>query len=424
MEPQFLIFIRECVSKRITFLSFFFFSGKFLRTESVLPYTEDMVHPHFLLHLAIILILSKYIAAVSLKLKMPPVLGMIIAGICIGPSALDIVKTDIVIQWLAKLGVILLLFTAGIDTDIEQMRSQGKVSFLSAVGGVIIPFFLGFFTSRFFGLNTFSSTLMGTVLMATSVSVTVMTLIDMKQLHSPEGTTILGAAIIDDVIGILMLTLVFGLHSGRGQILISLTIIIGYFIIAFTVGFFLFKPLMHFTKKMHVEEGVLTIALALCFIYAWAAEKAGIAEITGAYIAGLFIGQTRFKRTVSEGIETLGQSFFVAIFFINIGLETHLENITGNPFFIILIIFFAVTGKILGGGAGARIGGFSLKQSARIGFGMVPRGEVALIVSSMALSRGIFSQTEYSTVVLVVIFSAVLTPPLLKIVYKENKYER
>jgi len=380
-----------------------------------------MAHEHFLLHLAVILILSKYVAALAIKFKMPPVLGMIITGILLGPSALDIVKTDIVIQWLAKIGVILLLFTAGLDTDIVQMKSQGKASLLTAAGGVLFPFLLGFFTSRFFGLDYFSATLIGTVLMATSVSVTVMTLIDLKQLHSSEGTTILGAAIIDDIIGILMLTFVFGLHGGENNVLLSLGKILAYFVLSFLVGFFLFRPIIRFTKRLNVESGVVTIALALCFFFAWAAEKVGMAEITGAYIAGLFIGQTRFKRTVSEGVETLGQSFFVAIFFINIGLETHLENISGNPMFIILIILFAIIGKIFGSGIGAKAGGFSLEQSTRIGVGMVPRGEVALIISAMALTRGIFTQTEYSTTVLIVILSAILTPPLLKLAFREKK---
>jgi Kef-type K+ transport system membrane component KefB len=379
-----------------------------------------MVHPHFLLHLAIILILSKYVAALSIKFKMPPVLGMIITGILLGPSVFDIVKTDIVIQWLAKLGVILLLFTAGLDTDVIQMKSQGKASLMTAAGGVLLPFALGFFTSRFFGLDVFSATLIGTVLMATSVSVTVMTLIDLKKLHSSEGTTILGAAIIDDVIGILMLTFVFGLHGGENNVLISMVKILGYFVASFLVGFFLFKPIIRFTRKLDVEAGVVAVALALCFFFAWAAEKSGMAEITGAYIAGLFVGQTRSKRTVSEGVETLGQSFFVAIFFINIGLETQLRDISGNPGFIIFVILFAVTGKILGSGLGAKFGGFSLRQSTRIGIGMVPRGEVALIISAMALTRGIFTQTEYSTTVLIVILSAILTPPLLKWAFREK----
>ena len=380
-----------------------------------------MVHVHFLLHLAVILIVSKYVAALAIKFKMPPVLGMILAGILLGPSALDLVKTDIVIQWLAKLGVILLLFSAGLDTDIHQMKSQGKASILTAIGGVVLPFLLGFFTAHFFGLDNFSATLIGTVLTATSVSVTVMTLIDLKKLHSLEGTTILGAAILDDVIGILMLTFVFGLHGGENNIILSIVKILAYFLVSFLVGFFLFKPIIRFTKRLNVESGVVTVALALCFFFAWAAEKAGMAEITGAYIAGLFLGQTRFKRTISEGIETLGQSFFVAIFFINIGLETHLENISGNPLFIIFIIFFAITGKILGAGSGAKIGGFTLEQSTRIGVGMVPRGEVALIISAMALTQGIFTQTEYSTTVLIVILSAILTPLLLKIAFKEKK---
>ncbi len=383
---------------------------------------HEVVHPHFLLHLAIILIVAKYVSALSLKFKMPPVLGMIIVGIILGPSGINIVKTDVVIKWLAKLGVILLLFSAGLETDLVQMKSQGKISLLTALGGVIVPFGLGLGTSLFFGNDAFSSTLIGTVLTATSVSVTVMTLIELKRLHSPEGTSILGAAIIDDVIGILLLTFVFGLHGGGENISLSLIKIFAYFIIVFLVGFFLFKPIMRFTKLLNVEAGILSIALALCFIFAWAAEKAGIAEITGAYIAGLFLGQTRHKRTIREGIETLGQSFFVAIFFINIGLETYLENISGNPLFIILLILFAIVGKMFGAGMGAKIGGFDWIQSIRTGTGMIPRGEVALIISSMALTRGIFTQTEFSTTVLIVIISAIITPPLLKVFFKgENK---
>ena len=380
-----------------------------------------MVHPHFLLHLAIILIVSKYVSALSLKFKMPPVLGMIIVGIILGPSGIDIVKTDIVIKWLAKLGVIMLLFTAGLETDLVQMRSQGKVSLLTASGGVVVPFSLGIGTSLFFGFDGFSATLIGTVLTATSVSVTVMTLIEMKRLRSPEGTSILGAAILDDVMGIVLLTFVFGLHGGNENILFAVGKILGYFAVAILFGYFLFKPIMAYTKKLNVEAGVLSVALSLCFLFAWAAEKAGIAEITGAYIAGLFLGLTRHKRTIREGIETLGQSFFVAIFFINIGLETYLENITGNALFIILIIVFAITGKTFGAGLGAKIGGFNWAQSIRTGIGMIPRGEVALIISSMALTRGIFTQTEFSTTVLIVIISAVIPPPLLKIAFKKEE---
>lgn len=266
-----------------------------------------MAHPHFLLHLAIILIISKYVAAVSLKFKMPPVLGMIVAGIIIGPSVLDVVKTDIVIQWLAKLGVILLLFTAGIDTDIIQMKSQGKVSLLTAAGGVLIPFILGFllhaFSDWMFFFNTYRNCFNGNQRQRYRDDSN-----RVKKLHSPEGTTILGAAIIDDVIGILMLTFVFGLHGGEGSIIVSILKIAGYFIFSFLIGFFFLNRLFVILKT---ERGSGSSYNCTCFMffYAWAAEKAGIAEITGAYIAGLFVGQTRFKRTVNEGIETLGQSF-------------------------------------------------------------------------------------------------------------------
>lgn len=381
---------------------------------------EVVVNQHFLLHLALILIFAKVGSSLSLKLKMPPVLGMLIIGIILGPSGFDIVKTDIVISYLAKIGVIMLLFSAGLETDIKKMKSQGKISLFTALGGVIIPFVLGYFTALFFGKDHYNATLVGTVLTATSVSVTVMTLIDMKRLHSPEGTSILGAAIIDDIIGIILLTFVFGLHSGGTNITWSIGKIFIFFILTFLIGYFLIKPAIFYSKRLNIEYSVLSIALAICFFFAWGAKISGVAEITGAYFAGLFIGQTDSKRNIIEGIEALGQSFFVSVFFINIGLETHLEKVSGNPWFIILIIIFAVAGKSFGAGFGAKFGGFTWKQSIRTGFGMIPRGEVALIISSMALTKGIFTQTEFSTTVLLVIISAIVTPFLLKMSFKES----
>jgi len=382
---------------------------------------ELAVHQHFLLHLALILIFAKVGSSISLKLKMPPVLGMLIIGIVLGPSGINIVKTDIVVGYLAKIGVIMLLFSAGLETDIKKMKSQGKISLLTAIGGVIVPFGFGYFTAIFFGKDHYNATLVGTVLTATSVSVTVMTLIDLKRLHSPEGTSILGAAIIDDIIGIILLTFVFGLHTGSGNISWSIGKIFIFFGLTFVIGYFFIKPAMFYSKKLDIEYSVLSIALAICFFFAWGAKISGVAEITGAYFAGLFIGQTDSKRTVMEGIEALGQSFFVSVFFINIGLETHLENISGNPLFIILIVLFSIIGKSFGSCIGAKLGGFDFKQSLRTGFGMIPRGEVALIISSMALAKGIFTQTEFSTTVLVVIITAIITPFLLKLSFKESK---
>ena len=378
------------------------------------------VNQHFLLHLALILIFAKIASSISIKLKMPPVLGMLIIGIILGPSFLDIVKTDIVISYLAKIGVIMLLFSAGLETDIRKMKNQGKISFLTALGGVLTPFLFGYFTALLFGKNSYTAILIGTVLTATSVSVSVMTLLEMKRLHSPEGTSILEAAIIDDIIGILLLTFVFGLHSNNTNIAWSIEKIFIFFTLTFLIGFFLIKPVLFYSKKLNIDYSVLSIALAICFFFAWGAKISGVAEVTGAYFAGLFIGQTDSKRTVMEGIETLGHSFFVSLFFINIGLETHFEYISGNPWFIVSIIFLAILGKVLGAGFGAKLGGFTRVEALRTGIGMIPRGEVALIISSMALAKGIFSQTEFSTVVLLVVVSAIVTPFLLKLSFKEK----
>lgn len=379
-----------------------------------------MSNEHVLVHLAIILVLAKYGSALFVRLKMPPVLGMLLAGLLLGPSGFSLLEEDVAISWLARLGVIFLLFAAGLETDVSQLKRQGKVSSLVALGGVILPFAGGIALLSSFGADSAKSAIMATMLTATSVSVTVMALIDLNRLRSPEGTTILGAAVIDDVIGFLILTFVFAIYGGGESIWLVIAKVVLYFVGTFLIGNFLFRPFMELSRKTNIEKAVVTIGIALCFVFAWAAEQVGVAEITGAYLAGLYLGQTEFKRTVLEGIDDLGQSFFVSIFFINIGLETYIEGISGDPVFITLLVLLALFSKVIGSGLGAKLGGFSWQQSLRVGIGMIPRGEVALIVASMAMDKNIFTHVEFSITVLIVVVTAILPPPLLKLAYRQN----
>ncbi|MEM5947181.1 cation:proton antiporter [Spirochaetia bacterium 38H-sp] len=379
-----------------------------------------MSNEHVLIHLAIILILAKYGSALFVRLKMPPVLGMLLAGLLLGPSGFGFLEEDVAISWLARLGVIFLLFAAGLETDVAQLRRQGKVSSLVALGGVILPFVGGMALVMYFGGGPSKAAIMATMLTATSVSVTVMALIDLNRLRSPEGTTIMGAAVIDDVIGFLILTFVFAVFGGGESIWLVIAKVVLYFVGTFLIGNFLFRPFMEISRRTNIEKAVVTIGIALCFVFAWAAEQVGVAEITGAYLAGLYLGQTEFKRTVLEGIDDLGQSFFVSIFFINIGLETYVEGISGDPIFIVLLVILALFSKLIGSGLGAKLGGFSWLESLRVGIGMIPRGEVALIVASMAMDRGIFTHVEFSITVLIVVVTAILPPPLLKLAYQND----
>lgn len=377
---------------------------------------------HILALIAIILILSKIFSALSSKFKQPSVLGMLLIGLVLGPSVLDVIATGPITQAFSRIGVIILLFIAGLETDIQSMKKTGRTAFAVALGGVLLPFASGFSVGYLFGYSIFTSLIFGTMCTATSVSVSVMTLIDLKKLRSVEGTTILSAAIIDDVIGILLLTFVFGIFdSAGGNIWISFGKILGYMTAALLFGVFLVRPVMNLAKNMAAEKAILSIAIALAFIYAWGAELVEVAPITGAYFAGVFIGQTRVKRTVMEEIETLGHALFIPIFFVNIGLETNLREGNFDFLFLILFVGAAIITKIIGSGGGARFSGFSFIRSFAIGIGMVPRGEVILIIANIALAKNLIGQSEFSTTIILVILSTLITPFLLKWSFNKEK---
>jgi Kef-type K+ transport system membrane component KefB len=369
---------------------------------------------HLLAILAFIIIIAKVFSYFSIKLKQPPVLGMLLVGLVIGPSGFHLIDSSPTISFFSEIGVIFLLFMAGLETDLNAMKRTGKSSISVALGGVLIPFALGFGAALFYEYPTVNGLVLGTILTATSVSVTVMTLIDLKRLRSVEGTTIMGAAIIDDILGILLLTFIFSFAGPTHSVWLSMTKIFGYLTVAILFGMFLVNPLIQIARKMKAEQGILSIALALCFLYAWSAETVEIASITGAYLAGLFLGQTNAKTTVLEGVETLGQSIFVSVFFVNIGLETHLWKHELHYGFTAVFIIVAIFSKMVGSGVGARMSGFSWPRANSIGIGMVPRGEVGLIIANMALARNLIGIPEFSATVFMVVLTAIITPFMLK----------
>ncbi len=371
-----------------------------------------------LLHLAVIITLSKFTTALGNRVKQPPVLGMLILGLILGPSGLGLIQADIVLKWLAKLGVIILLFMAGLQTDILQMRRVGKSSLITASGGVLIPFLLGVGLSLPFGYSLTKGLIIGAILTATSVSVTVMTLMDMKQLRSDEGTVILGAAVLDDLMAIILLTFILGLAGSQSNVWFPLGKIVGFFLLSVSLGFFLFTRIMRFAERLHASQGVVAIALSIAFFYSWSAEYAGVAHITGAYIAGLLLGRTVMKRRILAGMETLGQSLFIAIFFVEIGLEAQIRGLNKGYLFISSLIFVAILGKIIGCGLGGRISGLKSNQALRVGVGMLPRGEVALVIASLGIANNLIGLPELSGTVLMVVVTAILTPMLLKVAFK------
>jgi Kef-type K+ transport system membrane component KefB len=376
-----------------------------------------MEHKIFL-DLAIIIFLSKVLGAISHKFRQPPVIGMLFLGVILGPTVLGFIAPDEIILWIGKVGVLFLLFEAGIETDLKQIKKDSKQAFFPAMGGIILPFILGSVLTYFINHNLIEALIVGVIFTATSVSVSVMSLLDLKKLKHIEGRTIVNAAIIDDIIGILLLTVMFGIATNSDG---SSTMIfwqfgkIGlFFVLTIFGGYFLLKPFFLNLHKLLLDNVVVSLAVAVVMLYAWLAEITGLAAITGAYFAGLFLGQTEYKVKVHEGISTLGKSFFVDVFFVGIGLEFDLLKIETEPLIIISFIVLAIVGKIIGSWIGARINGFDNVRSLRIGIGMVPRGEVALIVANMAVAKNLISSDFLSATILMVITSAIFTPLMLK----------
>ncbi len=377
------------------------------------------ISQHILAQIAIIIILAKIFSEVSAKYKQPPVVGMLLVGLLIGPTGFDLIKTNEIIEFFSEIGVILLLFEAGLETDIGNMKKSGKSVFLICVNGVIIPFTSGILLALCFKMPLNEILVIGIIMTATSVSVSVMTLLDMKKFRTVEGLNIMGAAILDDIIGIILLTFIFSfLGQGDKNIVGILGDMVLYIVIAILVSFFILNKFFEYFRKSSSDDTEVSMALALSLLYSWGAKISGLAAITGSYFAGLSVGQTKSKNKVNKGIKEIGQSIFVPIFFINVGLTSNLRNGTFNLYFALIFVMVAIISKIVGGGLGAKMSGFSIRRSLVIGIGLVPRGEVALVIANMAIAKNIIGDTVFGAVVLMVLVSAISTPFMLKAVFK------
>ena len=377
--------------------------------------------PSFLLLFAGLLIGAKVVGWCSQKLGMPSVLGQLVVGILIGPSLLGWVHSNLVIETFSNIGVIILMFIAGLETDTKQMRQVGRVAFLSASLGVILPFVAGTLFALSQHHSAATSLFLGTLLTATSVSISAQTLKDLGKLTSKEGTTILGAAVIDDVLGLLVLSAMLAFTLGQNPLWSILKMVI-YFPVSFIIGRYLFPLLSHWLPRLLAVEVRLGFVLALVFCYAWSAESLGnVAGITGAYIAGVLMSTTDMRVWVHDGMSKLGYSLFIPFFFVGIGIQATFQGIWGNPsliWFSLGLIGIGIVTKVVGCGSGALAGGFRPDEALKVGVGMISRGEVALITADIGLQAGLITPQLFSATVLMTIVTTVVTPPFLKLVYR------
>ena len=387
---------------------------------------------NFLLFLAIILLSTKFLGMVSRKVHMPQVVGALVAGIVLGPSFLGIISlegtTGTFLECIAEVGVIFLMFSAGLGTDLSELKENWLGAFIVATVGVIVPVLGGFAGYALFfhvPLNEYKECLkavfVGVVLSATSVSITVETLRELGRLKGKVGTTILGAAVIDDILGIIVLTIVTSLQDSSVHISIVLIKIVLYFVMIAAIAFVVFK-FRWYLERWNQLRRVAILAVSFCLILAYISETVfGIADITGAYFAGLILCSLEIGPYVGRRLEIASYLFFSPVFFAGIGLKTSLSGFNMDIFaFSIILLLIAIFSKIIGCGLGAKFCHFTNKQSFQIGVGMISRGEVALIVAQKGYQCGLLDDTLFAPIVLVVIVTTLITPILLKIIMKDS----
>ena len=381
-----------------------------------------------LLELALLIAAAKLAGLISTKLGQPAVLGEILAGLLLGPSLLNLPGWPMfsspelpeVITELAEIGVIFLMFLAGLEADLDQMRRSGRVVMLAGVLGVVVPLLMGLATALPFNYTLVQSIAIGLLLTATSVSISAQTLLELGVLRSKEGIALLGAAVVDDVLVILLLSVFVAIATGSGDGttgFLELMVRVLLFLVLFGVaGWFLIPPLLNKLDTLPISQGVLAGAVVLALFYAWSAEVIGeVAMITGAFMAGIFAGRSRVHHRIFEGISALTYGFFVPIFFVNIGLHADIRALRGDMVTLTVILsFVAVISKVIGCGLGSLAGGFNRGQSLRLGIGMISRGEVGLIVAQLLVANRIVPDEIITVAVIVVLVTTLVTPPLLK----------
>ena len=394
-----------------------------------------------LLLLALVVAAAKLAGAAAARIGQPAVFGELLAGLLLGPTLLNVLSWPLfagaspdaaaappvpllgLLNDLADVGVILLMLVAGLETDLDQMRKVGTAAFWAATGGVVLPMLGGIAVAAAFGMPVFwTGIFVGTILTATSVSISAQVLMELGVLRSREGSTILGAAVIDDVMGIVVLSVVVAFAQASGGVSpLQILLIVGRMVLFFAAAIFagrFFDRMLAWGDRLDVSQGLLATVTFLAFLYAWAAEYVGqVAAITGSYLVGVLLTRTRFKTRIDEGVHPLTYSVLVPVFFITIGLRANGRELGPHAMFTLVLVLVAIVGKILGSGVMARACGFSNLESTRVGLGMVSRGEVGLIVAGYGLTHRVIGEDVFSAAVLMVLATTMITPPLLRLAY-------
>jgi len=383
--------------------------------------------------LSIILLSAKMAGYLSIRMGQPSVLGELLVGIILGPSIINVLNLPFIeheltetVAKLGELGVLLLMFLAGLELHLGEMRKNLRVAAFAGLMGVVWPILLGWGAGLLFGLDQPASIFLGLTLGATSVSISAQTLIELKALRTRVGLSLLGAAVFDDILIILLLSVFLALQGGSGgasDVLLIIVRMVLFLLTSVALGLWILPWVIRRFAKLPISQGLLTVSLVIMLTYGIAAEYfGGMAAITGAFLAGLMLARTHEKERIETGMHALAYGLFVPIFFVNIGLSIDLHEFQlQGLFFTVVIILVAVIGKWVGSGWGARLGGLSRHESIQLGAGMISRGEVGLIVASVGMKDNLVTAEEFSAIVVMVLVTTLITPPILRALFSPKE---
>lgn len=377
----------------------------------------------FLGALSLILIVTAFAGHFSRRIGIPAVIGQLLVGIIMGPAVLGEVHNDAFMHYFSEIGVIILMFIAGLESDLKLLKKYLRPAFAVAVSGVIFPIILIYFFGRLFHFSNEEAIFLGVTFSATSVSISVEVLKELKKLKSKEGTTILGAAVIDDIISVIILSVLISIFSNvasaqgghhSSNLIVSFLLDASYFVVIYLLFEWIAPYMMRLSEKLTISSSVVLMSLVLCLSMAWLAEKIGLSDVVGSFFAGIAIAQTPYKQEVDSNIEPIGYAVFIPTFFVSIGLNMSFKGFWDDLIFIIPLTLLALLTKWLGCGLGARLLGMDFDSMNVIGSGMVSRGEMALIIAQIGFEAHLLSIQYYSAVIFVIILTTLAAPFMLK----------
>ena len=367
--------------------------------------------------LCLILVTTTLFAQIAKRLGIPAVIGQLLAGVLLGTGGLNWVQPDILVTDFSEIGVILLMFLAGMESDVSLLKRYFKPGMFVAILGIMLPLGLSWLAGLQITGSNAESFFFGIVLAATSVSISVEVLKELGVVSTKEGSTILGASVVDDILVVLILSLSLSfLGTSTEGLSLPLTIIeeLLYFGLIFLIVKWLAPLLFSFAEKLSTTASVIIASLVLCFSMAYLADIVGLSSVIGAFFAGIAVGQTKVKQEVMINIEAIGYALFIPVFFVSVGLSVDLSSLITQSGFIIFFTVIAIGTKLLGGFVGGKFAHFSNPSAWMVGAGMISRGEMALIILQIGQQNQLINEVYYSPLVVVVLLSTLVSPLILK----------